>query len=755
MWAGGDGRYVPEFDEVHADGFDFNVPNGYGYRDEHVPLHEYGSSRRGLQKRRVDDGLFKDANHHLSENDYADQDDFEVQAGMSKHHCTDIMCLVVFLIAVGLVGLLVNYGMTQGDVRRLTHGYNFTGQLCGVDAPGQPYLYWCQKRRGMAGGGVPPELDLKHPICVEACPTSYNTTRTCFRKMEKTVKPSQNMSDGSYYVEETSKYIFAEVYDYNSTPFLDRYCLPKDLALSAELEKALNEHGMTKSFMELSELSGAGIPLFVAAIIAFILGYVYIFLLDKCATCLVYTAIFMVIAVGVVTGLYLIVSQFFGGIDGIPNSGDSGWNWLVGLGLLLISAFFACFAFVSHDQIEVAIACVQAAADCMFDMPTLLFEPLISLFLKIFIFIMLISGFLQLASVGEVRQMTIEQFSHYYESEPNNTVSGVFRTFHYHESQQMYMYFFVIVGVWILCVMTALSQFVIAYSVQLWYFTPFHHDHKDAPACTLWRGYWIGVGYHLGSLAYGGLVVTAFWLARTAFGALARAAETEGNTCLAAIAKCLFCCIACYERCIEFLNKNAYMDIAINSTSFCTAARNALEVIHSELTAVSMLNGATWVFTIAGHALITSTGTFLVWCMVRSLWWFNNVDSPHFIEDPVMVCALAACVCLSVSVGFMIVFDMVADCILYCYASEKRRKDRGLLPHELQYAPSSLNKLVEHHSNEHHSWAVNPHSKSKPASHQDWDKIDDRLAKKHDLEASAMASHAYRGYISPEHAPHG
>jgi hypothetical protein len=146
----------------------------------------------------------------------------------------------------------------EGDTRRLSRGYNFTGHLCGVDDPARPFLYWCQKGGGLLGGGGPVELDLRHPICVESCPMTYNTTRICFRRMEKVLKPAEAAANGGFVVEETSKYVFQKVHDYVSKPFLDRYCLPEDLALSAQLQKALNDHGMTKRVMEFSQLSMLG-----------------------------------------------------------------------------------------------------------------------------------------------------------------------------------------------------------------------------------------------------------------------------------------------------------------------------------------------------------------------------------------------------------------------------------------------------------------------------------------------------------------
>lgn len=39
------------------------------------------------------------------------------------------------------------------------------------------------------------------------------------------------------------------------------------------------------------------------------------------------------------------------------------------------------------------------------------------------------------------------------------------------------------------------------------------------------------------------------------------------------------CCLACFERFLRFLNKNAYIEIALFGYSFCDAAKTAFEMI--------------------------------------------------------------------------------------------------------------------------------------------------------------------------------
>jgi hypothetical protein len=669
--------------------------------------------------------LTADPKKHLQEGDFADQDHHEARAGMSKHHCTDLTCLTVFVIAVaGLCGIFT-YAGAKGDVRRIFRGYNFTGHLCGVDDPDRPLLYWCQKPiAGQVTIDTMPILDLKHPICVQACPTSSATKHTCFSGVDRSVNNAPvTLANGGFTLVESNKYLFAEVPDYKSSPFLSRYCLPDDQAMKAQLLSALNNHTMTNALMDVSQLSSAWVPLTCAVIIAFIMGYVYLFFLERGASCMVYSAIALVVVLGTLLGLYLIISTFTGGIDGIPGTGGSKVNWITGLILLSAALLFGCFACCAHEHIEVAIGCVEAAADCMFQMPSLFMEPLCAMACKILLFVILVSGFLLLASVGKVKTMTLEQFTAKYELVPGGEVSGVFRTFQYRESEVWLMSYYIFVSIWIFGLLTAISQFVMAYSVQLWYFTPYQEPHDDhsvkvgLPTFTIFRGYWMG-GYHLGSLAFGSLLLTFLFVIKVLLSILAKAAEHEGNGVVALIAKCALCCVSCYERCLSFLNKNAYMDIAINSTTFCTAAQNALAVIATESAAVTFLNGACWVFTLAGCAMITASGSFLVWIMVRTLWWFNNIESKHYIHNPILVCTIAGVICFIVAIGFMLIFDTVADTILFCYATDQMRKKEGT-GKGVHYAPHHLEDLIEKHSpeephsNEHHwysGWNESGHS---------------------------------------------
>ena len=52
----------------------------------------------------------------------------------------------------------------------------------------------------------------------------------------------------------------------------------------------------------------------------------------------------------------------------------------------------------------------------------------------------------------------------------------------------------------------------------------------------------------------------------------------------------LQCCMWCLEKCMKFLNKNAYIQTAIYGTSFCKSARRAFFLILRNILRVAAVN---------------------------------------------------------------------------------------------------------------------------------------------------------------------
>jgi len=565
-----------------------------------------------------------------------------------KHRCTDILCVLIFMFTLSGVFWVLGYASTHGDMRKLYNGYNFEGQLCGIDTPGE-FLYWCQDPAQL---GI---LDLVHPICVDSCPSGSETSNSCFNDLT-----------GS----------FVDIPDYEAMAFAGRYCMPTEGPLMSQVSSALKGNSLARLISGLSETTWAWVPLLVSAVFAFFLGYLYLFFLFRAACCIVWACMVIMVVVPLCAGGYLVSWSLRGNTDNLHNIGDMQWMFTVGMSSFVLGVILLLIAAFRKRSINTAVHCIEAACECMWDMPSLLVEPFVTLFFKCSMLTLMSIGFLWMLSAGKV------------------THHGLYRSFSYDVWEKRYIAYYFFMMIWVNDLCDAMSHFVLAYAVQLWYFSPIENDAKvEVPSLAIFRGYRVGLLCHIGTLAFGAVIIAVVRSVRMALAYAEKLANDTYNCAAACIAKAFLCCFTCIQNGLEFLNKNAYIDVAITSSNFCSAASRATLVVSSEMTAVSALNGACWIVQLAGLGAITGLGSVASWLLVTRVGNFSDPNSPSYVHDPVFLTLVAAVISFLVAFIFMIVFDTVSDSILYCYALEKRRH-RGRTENDGEPVPRGLMRLV-------------------------------------------------------------
>jgi len=307
-----------------------------------------------------------------------------------------------------------------------------------------------------------------------------------------------------------------------------------------------------------------------------------------------------------------------------------------------------------------AIGCIEAACECIVDLPSILLEPLITLVFKSIFLVTMLLGFFWLLSCGEVKD------------------HGMYRTLEYSDTERIYIWYYVFMMIWVSELCSAMSHFVLSYVTERWYFTPYRkgcigRGKVDLPGFAILQAYSVGILFHLGSLAFGAVVIAFIRVLRMALAYVGRESSASGNCCSACLAKVAFCCLTCCEGCLQFLNKNAYMDIALHSSTFCVAARRANALIAGEVTALGALEGACWIFQIGGLGAITGLGALLTFFMVRHTDIYSEPTSEQYVQDPVLMVLVAAVISFLIALVFVISFDTISSTILYCFAIEKQQ----------------------------------------------------------------------------------
>jgi len=621
--------------------------------------------------------------HNDDHHEDGQQDEEEEVDLKSRHGCTDVPCCLLFAVALVAFAMLLAWCVRHGNLGRLYHGIDYRGHVCGVDhaVADKPYLYWCPL--SMSGSSV--SLNLQKPICVQSCPGA-GTAGPASTPMYS-IQPECEVVSGP-----------EGVASYKTKVLLGRYCFPRTgkRQIKAMVKSITGGKGNLKSAagqaMESLSTIPAAWPVLLGVFLAsIVMGYVYLALLRHCAEPLVWASMLLTFLGLVLLGVYLWRNAASLGAAGLPDGVPAqqgleglegheeeaariiaGVCWALALGVVVLAC---CF----RHSIAAAAACTEVACDAMFEMPSLLIAPAVKAVIKGTLCFALLFGFLLLYSTAKVSE---------------GGGDGISRKFEFKPEQYWMMIFYMAVSFWILAFVSALYQFVIAYATAEYYYTPYDHDdEKDVGCCVLCEGLHIGLLYHAGSLAFGSLLIA---LLQTLQKVIEYAEQKNEETANSQVIKCLLCCCACFVNCckdiVKFINRNAYIDIAITSHNFCDAAKRALETIIELGGAMAILNGATYVFTVFGTALITlACGALAEVAAAHGAFaGSGSVSVAGCPLAPMLVSMLVGCL---VALDFMNVFDMTSDALLYCYGVDLRSGKGGYT------APTALKELV--HSGEH------------------------------------------------------
>merc|ERR1719506_3694267 len=163
----------------------------------------------------------------------------------------------------------------------------------------------------------------------------------------------------------------------------------------------------------------------------------------------------------------------------------------------------------------------------------------------------------------------------------------------------------------------AFTQCSIAGAVAFWYFAA--NESKLNPKFVL-----IGLKnttlYHSGSVALGSLIVALIQPVKYYLQYLAEQQKKVKNKLMEMVFRCLAYLIWCVEKCVKFLNKNAYIQIAILGKKFCWAAKDAFWLIFRNAMRIAICAMIAPFVKKFGVLTITATTTFFGVLMVRFIY---------------------------------------------------------------------------------------------------------------------------------------
>lgn len=240
---------------------------------------------------------------------------------------------------------------------------------------------------------------------------------------------------------------------------------------------------------------------------------------------------------------------------------------------------------------------------------------------------------------------------------------------------------------WTNQVNVALGQCVLAGAVAAWFFTPNKNKGGlDMGLRTVSHSVWNVFRYHFGSLAVGAFVIAVVQFIRAVIYYFQKQAEAQKNKVAEIALRICQCCMWCLEKCLKFLTKNAYIQIAIKGTNFCTSARRAFFVILNNAIRFSTIIFLSGIIHWIGFCFIVASTGGLGYVLL---------DLLHPEAKVIVPMILFVVVGYFMSMIFMNVFGLAVDTVLQCFIEcEENKIDGDFVPSQmanLLKQPDSLN----------------------------------------------------------------
>eukprot|EP00033_Pygsuia_biforma_P000840 GCRY01000978.1.p1 GENE.GCRY01000978.1~~GCRY01000978.1.p1 ORF type:complete len:697 (+),score=211.66 GCRY01000978.1:143-2233(+) len=580
--------------------------------------------------------------------------------------CQDMF--FTFLFAVFWIGMIIvaAYGFDKGQPNKLIYGVDYEGNLCGTDNSG--VIHGGRDFTNKKNLYYPDLTKRSMKLCVESCP---DETFIFPPTKPEEVICLNGIEPASTTVELLQQYYNDQCFmKYQSSDILNR-CIPfANLVTSnnsatqnytqeeadAAARDAKSEDTSQKIF---SDLNRAKWIIFGLCFMAVLLGFVWMFLLRWFAAFMVWFTVFLIIA-----GMVWITIQFNDNANeakdkynSIPESQrvSSDRNnyralnvlFYVSLGLTIL--FFLVIV-AMRRRIQLAIEIIEEASKAMVAMPLIIFFPIVIFLILLAFFVYWLTVALFLATAGEI---VYDVNGDYVEYRSDSTLRNM----------QIYHFFGLL---WNTAFWLGVSECTVAGAIASWYFA--RDKDKDLPDSPVYSAFKRTLRYHFGSIAFGSLIIAIVQFIRAVINWVEESLDGKDNDLVKCLLRCFQCYFKCVERFLKFINRNAYIQIAIYGYPFCEAARRAFQLIFRNILRVATVNTIGEFLIFLGKIFICAI------CGATALRIFKNLDNPelNYYAIPVMLVIILSYMIAS---AFMSIYDMAVDTILLCFCEDVERND--------------------------------------------------------------------------------
>ncbi|XP_061598182.1 choline transporter-like protein 4 [Cololabis saira] len=230
---------------------------------------------------------------------------------------------------------------------------------------------------------------------------------------------------------------------------------------------------------------------------------------------------------------------------------------------------------------------------------------------------------------------------------------------------------------WVVNFVIALGQCTLAgaFASYYWAFT----KPNDIPTFPVFSSFVRSLRYHVGSLAFGALILTLVQIVRMLLEYIDHKTRSAQNALARFILCCMKCCLWCLEKFIKFLNRNAYIMVAIYGTNFCVSAKNAFKLLMRNIIRVVVLDKVTDLLLFFGKLLVVGgVGVLAFFFFSGRIVLPGNTfrfEILNYYWMPIITVVFGSYL---IAHGFFSVYNMCVDTLFLCFLEDLERHDGSL-----------------------------------------------------------------------------
>ena len=461
-----------------------------------------------------------------------------------------------------------------------------------------------------------------------------------------------------------------------------------------EIDKALSGPLATVERYIDDFTTGWKVVVVAGAVCPIVLSIAFLFFLRYFTAVFAYTTLFCVNALAIVVTIYLYLKAGVIGSDqvtayvskvsdgasaSITNYADPAAS---GQDTLKIFAYIATaitcviflFTLLMFRRIKVAIGVIKVATSALGKMPTLTLFPIVPAFFMVCLFIYWLITLVFLFSAGDVKQqactLTSGEPPYMFCASPSTTPTADCHCGYatvWDRNLQGALAYYVFGFLWGSQWIVAMCYLVVACVFVQYYFKGGDYSAlKNKPIVTATKKM---MWYHSGTAAVGSFFVAILQFIRLIVRFVLHRMKklSKDSKIVKYVGYYVEYCLWYLQKAIEWLNRNAYIMTAIEGTSFCKSAWNALALMVKNVMAVAAVNIVGDIMLTLGK-LVVALGSGTIAFLMLDADTFNygdeKVSSPLFI---VIVVILFAFIIANV---FMSIVELGVDTILLCYCKD-------------------------------------------------------------------------------------